>query len=207
MQRQAVPLLRAEAPYRRHRHGARHGARFRRRASSASAPAWSTRSTSERIIVRVEGNVHEGQMSREVGADIYQLTKFKRSNQNTCINQKPIVHAGPAGQEGRRAGRRSLHRHGRTGAGPQRSGGLHAVARLQLRRRDRGQREAGQGRLLHLDPHRRVRSRRPRHQAGSGGNHARYSEHRRDASCATSTRAASFASAPRSSRATSWSAK
>ena len=33
-------------------------------------------------------------MSREVGADIYQMTKFKRSNQNTCINQKPIVHQG-----------------------------------------------------------------------------------------------------------------
>jgi len=41
--------------------------------------------------VRVEGGAHEGQMSREVGADIYQLTKFKRSNQNTCISQKPIV--------------------------------------------------------------------------------------------------------------------
>ena len=50
---------------------------------------------SERIIVRVEGAAHEGQLSREVGADIYQLTKFKRSNQNTCINQKPIV---PSGQ-------------------------------------------------------------------------------------------------------------
>jgi DNA-directed RNA polymerase subunit beta len=50
---------------------------------------------SERIIVRVEGAAaHEGQMSREVGADIYQLTKFKRSNQNTCINQKPIVERG-----------------------------------------------------------------------------------------------------------------
>jgi DNA-directed RNA polymerase subunit beta len=47
---------------------------------------------SERIIVRVEGGgAHEGQLSREVGADIYQLTKFKRSNQNTCISQKPIV--------------------------------------------------------------------------------------------------------------------
>src|SRR5205809_3732398 len=49
---------------------------------------------SERIIVRVEGTAHEGQLSREVGADIYQLTKFKRSNQNTCINQKPIVRVG-----------------------------------------------------------------------------------------------------------------
>ena len=29
-----------------------------------------------------------------MGADIYPLTKFKRSNQNTCINQKPIVRVG-----------------------------------------------------------------------------------------------------------------
>jgi len=33
-------------------------------------------------------------LSREVGSDIYQLTKFKRSNQNTCINQKPVVQKG-----------------------------------------------------------------------------------------------------------------
>ncbi|MCL2660542.1 MAG: DNA-directed RNA polymerase subunit beta [Acidobacteriaceae bacterium] len=49
---------------------------------------------SERIIVRVEGEHHPTQLSREVGSDIYQLTKFKRSNQNTCINQKPIVRRG-----------------------------------------------------------------------------------------------------------------
>jgi DNA-directed RNA polymerase subunit beta len=42
---------------------------------------------SQRIIVRVEG---EG----EFGADIYQLTKFRRSNQNTSINQKPLVNEG-----------------------------------------------------------------------------------------------------------------
>src|SRR5205823_14980381 len=49
---------------------------------------------SERVIVRVEGEHHPTQLSREVGSDIYQLTKFKRSNQNTCINQKPIVKKG-----------------------------------------------------------------------------------------------------------------
>ena len=54
----------------------------------------------ERIIVRVEGGSHEGQLSREVGADIYQLTKFKRSNQNTCINQKPIVYQGQRVKKG-----------------------------------------------------------------------------------------------------------
>jgi len=48
---------------------------------------------SERIIVRVESD-HSGVLSREVGADIYSLIKFKRSNQNTCINQQPLVRVG-----------------------------------------------------------------------------------------------------------------
>jgi DNA-directed RNA polymerase subunit beta len=48
---------------------------------------------SERIIIKADHNV-DGTLSREVTADNYQLTKFKRSNQNTCINQKPIVEVG-----------------------------------------------------------------------------------------------------------------
>jgi DNA-directed RNA polymerase subunit beta len=98
MQRQAVPLLRAEAPF--------VGTGMERvTARDSGAVVICKRSgvvdsvDSERIIVRVEGNVHEGQLSREVGADIYQLTKFKRSNQNTCITQKPIV---PQGQRVRK---------------------------------------------------------------------------------------------------------
>src|SRR5687768_17636887 len=47
---------------------------------------------SQRIVVRVEGETEA--TSREMGADIYPMTKFKRSNQNTCINQKPIVRVG-----------------------------------------------------------------------------------------------------------------
>jgi DNA-directed RNA polymerase subunit beta len=39
-------------------------------------------------------------LSREVGADIYTLTKFKRSNQNTCINQKPLVRVGDRVRQG-----------------------------------------------------------------------------------------------------------
>jgi len=94
MQRQAVPLLRADAPY--------VGTGMERvTARDSGAVVLCKRAgvvdsvDSERIIVRVEGGSHhEGQLSREVGADIYQLTKFKRSNQNTCINQKPIVSNG-----------------------------------------------------------------------------------------------------------------
>jgi DNA-directed RNA polymerase subunit beta len=99
MQRQAVPLLRAEAPF--------VGTGMERVTARDSGAVVICRRSgvvdsvdSERIIVRVEGNVHEGQLSREVGADIYQLTKFKRSNQNTCINQKPIVHAGQRVRKG-----------------------------------------------------------------------------------------------------------
>jgi hypothetical protein len=93
MQRQAVPLLRADAPY------VGTGMELVT-ARDSGAVVLCKRSgvvdsvDSERIIVRVEGAAHEGQLSREVGADIYQLTKFKRSNQNTCINQKPIVRVG-----------------------------------------------------------------------------------------------------------------
>jgi DNA-directed RNA polymerase subunit beta len=100
MQRQAVPLLRADAPY--------VGTGMERvTARDSGAVVICKRAgvvdsvDSERIIVRVEGGAaHEGQMSREVGADIYQMTKFKRSNQNTCINQKPIVQQGQRVKKG-----------------------------------------------------------------------------------------------------------
>jgi DNA-directed RNA polymerase subunit beta len=93
MQRQSVPLLRAEAPL---VGTGMEGVTAR----DSGAVVLARRSgvidsvDSERIIVRVEGEHHPGQLSREVGSDIYQLIKFKRSNQNTCINQKPIVKKG-----------------------------------------------------------------------------------------------------------------
>jgi len=93
MQRQSVPLLRAQAPL--------IGTGMEEvTARDSGAVVICKRNgvvdsvDSERIIVRVEGDGHSGQLSREVGADIYQLIKFRRSNQNTCINQKPVVHRG-----------------------------------------------------------------------------------------------------------------
>ncbi|HLI30720.1 MAG TPA: DNA-directed RNA polymerase subunit beta [Terriglobia bacterium] len=93
MQRQSVPLLRAQAPL--------VGTGMEEvTARDSGAVVLCKRDgvvdsvDSERIIVRVEGNGHSGHLSREVGADIYQLTKFRRSNQNTCINQKPVVRKG-----------------------------------------------------------------------------------------------------------------
>jgi DNA-directed RNA polymerase subunit beta len=100
MQRQAVPLLRADAPIVGTGMEAGHRPRFRRGRTLQARNGIVDSVDSERIIVRVEGSAHEGQMSREVGADIYPLTKFKRSNQNTCINQKPIVHQGQRVKKG-----------------------------------------------------------------------------------------------------------
>jgi DNA-directed RNA polymerase subunit beta len=54
---------------------------------------------SERIIVKADHQV-DGTISREVTADIYSLVKFKRSNQNTCINQRPIVEVGEQVKKG-----------------------------------------------------------------------------------------------------------
>ena len=92
MQRQAVPLLRTAAPL--------VGTGMEEITARDSGAVIVCRRNgivdsidSERIIVRVE-SAEDGHFSREVGADIYTLTKFKRSNQNTCINQKPIVRKG-----------------------------------------------------------------------------------------------------------------
>jgi DNA-directed RNA polymerase subunit beta len=88
MQRQAVPLVQPEAPI--------VGTGMEGMVAQDSGAVVVCRRAgivdkvdAQRIIVRVEG---EGE--GEFGADIYQMTKFRRSNQNTSINQKPVVQEG-----------------------------------------------------------------------------------------------------------------
>ncbi|HET6371695.1 MAG TPA: DNA-directed RNA polymerase subunit beta [Candidatus Polarisedimenticolia bacterium] len=90
MQRQAVPLLKAEAPL--------VGTGMEAiTAKDSGAVVVCQRSgvvdqvDSQRIIVRVAGDDGAETDAEDYGADIYTLTKFKRSNQNTCISQKPLV--------------------------------------------------------------------------------------------------------------------
>jgi DNA-directed RNA polymerase subunit beta len=90
MQRQAVPLLKVKAPL----VGTGLEATVARDSGAvvlAKRGGVVDQVDSERIIVRVEGTEAGG---KEFGADIYPLTKFRRSNQNTCINQKPVVEEG-----------------------------------------------------------------------------------------------------------------
>jgi DNA-directed RNA polymerase subunit beta len=96
MQRQAVPLLRVESPL----VGTGLELTVARDSGAvvlAKRGGMVDQVDSERIIVRVEGSEVGG---KEFGADIYPLTKFRRSNQNTCINQKPIVLEGQKVERG-----------------------------------------------------------------------------------------------------------
>ena len=98
MQRQSVPLLRAESPY--------VGTGMEKIAARDSGAVVIAKRDgvvdyvdSERIIVKADHRV-DGTISREVTADIYSLVKFKRSNQNTCINQRPIIQVGERVKKG-----------------------------------------------------------------------------------------------------------
>jgi DNA-directed RNA polymerase, beta subunit len=96
MQRQAVPCLRAEKPV--------VGTGVERIAAVDSGTAVQARRggivdyvDASRIVVRVHD---EEARAGEVGVDIYNLTKYTRSNQNTNINQRPLVKVGDILQRG-----------------------------------------------------------------------------------------------------------
>src|SRR5689334_18458553 len=90
MQRQAVPTLRAETPL--------VGTGMERAVAIDSGVTVIARRggvidsvDASRIVVRVHD---EETSAAEAGVDIYSMTKYTRSNQNTCINQRPLVKAG-----------------------------------------------------------------------------------------------------------------
>ena len=91
MQRQAVPLLRPTAPV------VGTGMEFVT-AQDSGAVLTARRSgvvesvSANRIIIRVDADRDE--QLKVPNVDIYTLLKFERSNQNTCINQKPVVTVG-----------------------------------------------------------------------------------------------------------------
>ncbi|QBK30581.1 DNA-directed RNA polymerase subunit beta [Roseitalea porphyridii] len=89
MQRQAVPLVRAEAPY--------VGTGMEPIVARDSGAAIAARRSgvvdqvdAMRIVIRATEELDPG----EPGVDIYRLQKFQRSNQSTCINQRPLVKVG-----------------------------------------------------------------------------------------------------------------
>jgi DNA-directed RNA polymerase subunit beta len=97
MQRQAVPLLRPTAPI--------VGTGMELVAAQDSGAVVSARRSgvvesvsANRVIVRVDGDRQEKLVVSNI--DIYALLKFERSNQNTCINQTPVVKVGQRVKKG-----------------------------------------------------------------------------------------------------------
>ncbi|MXP26986.1 DNA-directed RNA polymerase subunit beta [Altererythrobacter indicus] len=89
MQRQAVPLVNAEAPF----VGTGMEATVARdsgAAISAKRAGIVDQVDATRIVIRASGEIEAG----NPGVDIYTLEKFQRSNQDTCINQRPLVNVG-----------------------------------------------------------------------------------------------------------------
>jgi DNA-directed RNA polymerase subunit beta len=89
MQRQAVPLLRTEAPF--------VGTGMEKTVARDSGVTVVARRDgvvesvdSTRIVVKAD----KTSGARDTGVDIYNLVKYQRSNQNTCINQRPIIVVG-----------------------------------------------------------------------------------------------------------------
>ncbi|HHY59967.1 MAG TPA: DNA-directed RNA polymerase subunit beta, partial [Clostridia bacterium] len=89
MQRQAVPLLRTEAPL------------------VGTGMEWKTARDSGVVVLAKNSGVVERVTAREIvirtddgGLDKYKLMKFARSNQGTCMNQKPIVRKGQRVEKG-----------------------------------------------------------------------------------------------------------
>src|SRR5512136_2720147 len=96
MQRQAVPLLRADSPL--------VGTGMERVVARDSGVSVVARHNgivesvdASRIVVKIDDNEYD---ESGTGVDIYNLIKFARSNQNTCINQRPVVKAGDCVKRG-----------------------------------------------------------------------------------------------------------
>ena len=95
MQRQAVPLLQAEAPL--------VGTGMEEVVARDSGAAISARRSgvvdqvdATRIVIRASDETD----ASKSGVDIYNLRKFQRSNQSTCINQRPLVRVGDRVERG-----------------------------------------------------------------------------------------------------------
>jgi len=99
MQRQAVPLLQPEAPL--VGTGMEHVvARDSGAVIVAKRPGVVEYVSADRIVVRAESRSKKADPVQDLPLDIYNLTKYRRSNQNTCINQKPVVRKGQRVSQG-----------------------------------------------------------------------------------------------------------
>ncbi len=203
MQRQAVPTLRSDTPL--------VGTGMERAVAIDSGVTVVARRggsvdsvDASRIVVRVND---DETTAGEPGVDIYSLTKYTRSNQNTCINQRPLVRAGDA-----------INRGDVLADGPSTDLGELALGQnllvafmpwngynfedsILISER------CGRGRSLHDHSYRRADLRRARYQARSRGKSPPTFPMWATRHWRSSMKRASRSSAPKCARATFWWAK
>ena len=159
-----------------------------------------------RIVIRATEDVDPGQVGRPTS---YRLMKFQRSNQNTCINQRPLVKVGDRIEKGRHHRRWSVDRSRRSGARPQRASvafmpwnGYNYEDSILLSER------IVRDDIFTSNPHRGVEVMARGHQARAGKRITRDIPNVSEEALKKPRRGGpSFMSAPRCSRATSWSAR
>ncbi|MCH8123257.1 MAG: DNA-directed RNA polymerase subunit beta [Bacteroidetes bacterium] len=99
MQRQAVPLLRSEAPIVGTGLEGR-VARDSRAVLAAEGKGEVTYVDANKIVIKYDRSAKQEELSFDDPITSYSLTKFRRTNQDTCVNQHPIVKVGHRVQEG-----------------------------------------------------------------------------------------------------------
>ena len=168
MQRQSVPLLRNESPL-----------------VGTGMEARAAKDAGDVVVCEQAGVVEElsadyiSVMHDDGTRRTYRLAKFRRSNQGTCINQRPIVDEGDRIEVGQviadgpctDEGEMALGKNLLVAFMPWEGHNYEDAIILSP--------ASGAGRRPVLDPHRGARGRRPRHQAGPGGDHPRHPERQR----------------------------
>ena len=126
MMRQAVPLMKAESPY-----------------VGTGMEAVVARDSGVVLVAKRAGYVEQVDSSRivisaieksekDTGVDIYRLSKFQRSNQDTCINQQPLVREGDYVEKGDIIADGPASKIGELALGKKCNGSLYALEWLQL---------------------------------------------------------------------------
>ena len=165
MQKQAVPLLKTESPI------VGTGMEYKAAVDSgvvvlAKHSGRVTKVDAEQIEILSDENI----------LDHYDIIKFMRSNQGTCVNQRPIVTLNQRVEKGDVIADGPATDHGEI------SLGKNALGRLQLRGRGSHQRKDGSQRCLHLDSYRETRDRSERYKARTRGDHKGHPERLRRSS-------------------------
>ena len=162
MQRQAVPLLKSDAPL--------VGTGMERRAALDTGDVLLAQAAG--TVDYVDADQHRRPGLRRQGgvraAEVHALEPGHADPPQAARGHRP------EGQGRRRARRRLLDRPRRDGARQEPDGRLHVLGGLQLRGRDHPLQAPRAGRRAHLDPHRGVRDRRPHDEARRGGDHPRH---------------------------------